>query len=380
MKSQRFGLSKLPFRKFKETAQHPVDESNLVSKEESVDGEESVDEEGSIDVKELVNKEEFQQTREEQLASVIQEEEVHSDGEDCELHVYERRFDTRGEEIFLRAGTKSSFMPPKRKSHRACLVMNRHFNRRGTLLYTELEIQSRHIVMALRKVIGTYPGVDLAAKFVTIQEPPRCIFHYQDEHQQHAEASENDQLKSHIQLCLEYMKKILHQEIKMIKASMSNVSASSELEHRHLWMVFKPGCLVYEKHLGFERLSRLRSIWDIEEEDSEQIMSWSLSTEFINHGGSDIGLTQHSIEIERYDGCKPLCELAAVPLHFHPEKERIQHDLVERGRKFLSHCGIHHRFYDGAAHVCHPTSPTAGKYSYLNVCISDWYSAQIFLN
>lgn len=386
MKSQRFGLSRLPFRKFKERAQHPVDESNLVSKEESVDGEgsvdeeESVDEEGSIDVKELVDKEEFQQTREEQLASVIQEEEVHSDGEDCELHVYERRFDTRGEEIVLRAGTKSSFMPPKRKSHRACLVLNRHFDRRGTFSYTELEIQSLHIVKALRKVIGTYPGVDFAAKFVTIKEPPRCIFHYQDELQQHAEASENDQLKSHIQLCLEYMKKILNQEIKMFKASIFNVSVSSELEHRHLWIVFKPGCLVYEKKKGIERLLRLRRIRDIKEEDSEQIKSWRLSTDFIYYRGSDIGFVHDRIEIERYDGCKPLCELAAVPLHFHPEKERIQHDLVERGRKFLSHCGIHHRFYDGAAYVCHPTSPTAGDWQYLNVCISDWYSAQIFLN
>lgn len=234
MKSQKFGLSRLPFRKLKEIAQHPVDESNLVSKEESVDGEEPVDEEGSIDVKELVDEEEFQQTREEQLASVIQEEEVHSDGEYCELHVYERRFDTRGEEVFLRAGIKSSLMPPKRKSHRACLVLNRHFHRQGTFSYTELEIQSRHIVKALRKVIGTYPGVDFAAKFVIIQEPPRCIFHYQDELQQHSEASENDQLKSHIQLCLEYMKKILHREIKIFKASMSNVSVSSELEHLHL--------------------------------------------------------------------------------------------------------------------------------------------------
>ena len=130
MKSQRFAIPRLPFGKFKQTTQQPVDENKLVGEEESVDeqasiygenpvdeqasidgenpvdeqasidGEKSVEEQASIDGKNSVAEEKFQQTREEQLASVIQEEEVHSDGEDCELHVYERRIDTRGEEVF----------------------------------------------------------------------------------------------------------------------------------------------------------------------------------------------------------------------------------------------------------------------------------------
>ena len=358
MKSQRFGISRLPFGRYKQTEQQPVDEK-------------LADEEGSDDETGSIAEEEFQQTKEEQLASVIQEEEVHSDGEDCELHVYENRFDTRGEEVCLRAGTKTKFMPPKRKSHRACLVLNRHFYRQGEFWYSELEIQSQHIVEALRKVIGNYAGVDFTLKFVVIQEPPRCIFHYQDELRQHAETSGDDQLKSHMQLCLEYMEKTLHREIKISKALMSNVSGSHELEHRHLWMVFKPGCLVYEKVEGVERLSRLRSINDHKDDESEQIEEWSLSTECIQYSRSDIGFVHHAIDIERYDGSKPLCELAAVPLSFHPEKERLRHDLSERGRKFLSHCGIHHRLYDGAANMW---SPSACCRESTSVSISLWYS------
>lgn len=382
MKSQKFGISRLPFRRLKQIAHQHLEESKVGDKEEFIDEEEAVDEEESVDEKEAVDGEDIQQTREEQLASIIQEEEVHSDGEDCELHVYERRFDTRGDEVFLRAGTKSSFMPPKRKSHRACLVLNRHFDREGQFSYTELEIQSRHIVKALRKVIGTYPGVDFTTELVTIQEPPRCIFNYQDELQQHAEASENDQLKSHIQLCLEYMEKTLHREIKIFKALMSSVSVCPEMEHRDLWMVFKPGCLLYEEKRGIESLLRLRSIHHCHEENSKGTMSSILdvSTERIYHRGSDIGLIRYHIKFKQYEGCKPLCELTAFPLHFHPEKERIRHDLLERGRKFLSHCGIHHRFYDGTAYMDDPTLLEVGPGQSLNVSISVQYSAHGFLN
>lgn len=375
MESQRFSISKVPFRESKQTAEQPPGENKLAVEQASTDENESVDEEQSSDERQSdsewqpCDEETVQQTREEQLASVIQEEEVDSEGEDCELHVYERRYDTRGDEVVLRAGTKSNFTPPKPKSRRACLVLSRHFDRRGKYLYTILEIKSRHIIKALRQVIGTYHTVDFTTKPVAIQEPPRFLFHYQDELRQHAEASEDLELKSHMQLCLEYMEKTLHREIKVFKRFMSSVPLSPGLEHGHLWMVFKPGCLVYQKPDGMEGLARLRSIRGIEEDSSYQIQLWSLSLEQIKHRGTDIGVREVYIEIKRYDGCRALSELAAFPLHFHPEKERIRHDLLERGRKYLSHCGIHHRFYDGTALMCNPLQPSTGDLRFQHVCI-----------
>ena len=380
MKSQRFGISRLAFGKSRQIAVQPIGENKFVVEQASTDEKESMNEEQSDSEGQSSNEESEQQTREEQLALVVQEEEVDSEGEDCELHVYERRYDTRGEEVFLRAGTKSNFTPPKRKSHQACLLLNRHFDRRGNHLYTELEIQSRHIIKALRQVIGTCYDLDFTTKPVEIREPPRVLFHYQDELQQYAEASEDLELKSHMQLCLEYMQKTLHQEIKVFKGFMSHVSLSRGLEHCHLWMVFKPGCLVYEKKRGIEMLARLRSISAIEEDDSYQIRLWELSTERVISSGNDIGSTKHNSKIDRYDGCRALCELAAVPLHFHPEKDRIRHDLLERGRKFLSYCGIHHRFYDGTALMCRPFSPSSDDLQYQDVCVGVWLSAQSFFN
>jgi Domain of unknown function (DUF7025) len=345
MKSQRFGISNLPFRKSKNVAQEHDSKS----------------EEGE--------KEEKKQTLEEQLASVVLDEEAGSDGEDCELHVYEERLDTRGETVVLRAGTKSEITPPKNKSHRACLVLTRHYDSERKLDYTELEIQSRHVIKALQKVIGTYEGVDLTSNPVTILEPPRCLFHYQDKLREYAEASVSQQVKSHLQLCLQYVEKTLHQEIKIFQSSVLKAS-SPEIDHRNLWMVFKPGCLVYEKKDGIERVSRLRSMHNVEEIYSHEIKTWHLLTERIHYIGSDIGLSHHGLKIDRYEGRKPVWELTAVPLDFHPEEERIRHDLLERGRKFISLCGIRHCFYDGASEMCYRFSPQDDETSHTNVCAS----------
>ncbi|KAL8920301.1 MAG: hypothetical protein Q9172_004560 [Xanthocarpia lactea] len=231
--------------------------------------------------------------QEEQLAAVVKEEELGSDGEDCEIH-----------------------------------------------------IQSRHVIRALRNVIGTYHGLDFTTKAVSIREPPRCLFHYQDELRRHAQESNNAQEESHMRLCLQYMEKTFHREIEI-----ANLSDLPELEHRDLWIAFKPGCLVYRKaEGGIEVLRRLRAIWE-KMDKQEKFKSWKLSMESIQYKGKDVGFMHYEIEIERYSGCKPVCKVDVVPLRLHPEEERIRCDLLKRGRKYLSLWGIHHRSLNGVARM-----------------------------
>ena len=142
-----------------------------------------------------------------------EEEEPDHDGEECELHIYESRRDTRGERVNLRAGTKSKLKSDERRSRQACLVLTRSY--RGTeLLSTDLEIQSRYIIKALKETIGTYPGLDLRGRYVTVAEPPKCLFHYRDELRRYAENSNNEKMKAHLDLLSQYVQKALHREIK----------------------------------------------------------------------------------------------------------------------------------------------------------------------
>jgi len=363
MKSNSFGVSKLTFRTQRKIKNSPAKTRSTELETEILSGTNTEPVPKPKDREGLP-------TQDEILSSLtqIEEAESNSDGEDCELHIYETRYDTRGQEVVLRAGTKSRFKEeaPKRKSHRACLVLNRYYHFPGDrLAYTELEIQSKHIIRAFRQVIGSYDGLDLESNLVIIKEPPRCIFHYRTDLQKYAEKSGNEFLKSHMDLCLQYADKILYREIKINNASLLESSRTPDLEHRHLWVVFRPGCLVYEKHGDIERVSRLRSMRGGEHDDNGA-RPWILNTERVHYTGSVIGLTSHSIEISPYDGFKSVRELNSVPLYLHPEERRIRRDLLERGRKFLSLCGMRHCFYDGPAYMGVSTGDTS---SHVNVRI-----------
>lgn len=291
-----------------------------------------------------------EQTQNEQLAFGFRDDAFDGEGETCELHAYGRRQNTSGEEIW-RTDSKEELEPPKRISRLACMVLTRYYTSTKELLRTELEIQSRHIIKALREVIVTYPGVDLASKYVTIREPPMCLFHYRLELQEYAQSSNNAQLKSHMRLCLQYM------ETAILKTINIHQLRSGELEHRHLWVLFKPDCLILQKEgTSDEPLSRFRSISGQKNYKGE-VESWEIVFVFTACKGSRIGLWSSCMSIPHYDGCKPVCDLPIVPLEYLPDSQRIQHDALERGRKYLSLCGTNYCFYDGLALLCGITSP-----------------------
>lgn len=358
MRSQRFRISKKPLREARKSAQKAKQQAP----------------------RSPFNKVKDEQTHNEQLAFVVEDKGFDSSGEECELHVYETRLDTRGDEVCLRAGTKIEFEPLKKRSHRACLVLYRYYTSDRELFCTELEIQSRHIITALREVIVTYPGVDFTSKSVTIPEPPRCLFHHQDELRGYAKSSRNKRLKSHMQLCLQYMEKTLYKEIKILNSVKFDQSTSFELEHRHLWILFKPGCLVYHKGgRADEFLSRFQSISSLQNSKGE-IESWQIGSERTAWNGSGIGMEKRFTNIPRYDGRKPVCDLAAIPLAFLPEEQRIRRDLLERGRKFLSLCGTRHCFYDGSAFLFSISSPNTTESDVVNVSLCSRSYVKIFVN
>lgn len=283
------------------------------------------------------------------FAEVLLEKLADSEGEDCEVQVYEERHNSRGERVRLRVGTRTDFDFPKEDSHRAALVLYRQFDSHQKLQLTRLTIKSSHIKKALREVIGTYPNIGLnTSTDIDILAPPACLFHYRNELEEYATKSQDSSVKDHLKLCLDYLKTDLRRELSVYQATMV-ASDQPGIEYRYLWMAFKPNTLIYRRIDNIEVVSRLSSL-----ELGEPYIPGSthivhLEIENINFDGEDFGLIQDTIFIEMYDGSKPLTELEAFPLQYHPEQERIRRDLLRRGKKFISLCGTHHRFYDGPA-------------------------------
>ncbi|KAI1742673.1 P-loop containing nucleoside triphosphate hydrolase protein [Xylaria scruposa] len=282
-------------------------------------------------------------TLEEQLQDI--DEASNSDGEDCEIHYYEERYDTQGELVCLRVGTKSAIEIQKSRSHRACLVRTRKYDFHRELLYTKLEIQSQHIQKVLREVIGPYFGNDFSTPVTTIYHPLEPLFHYRKELEDYANKCNDSKIRSHVNLCLRYVKYSLSREILLFDRTFASESSKLEIDHENLWIAYKPGDLIYKRDGKIDTVSRLRSFRGAYKDNTK---FWVVSTERIEYDGTDFGhVILSDTLIMEYPGRLCIRDLEAFPLRFHSQNAQIRDALVQRGQKYVSLRGACHRFFNG---------------------------------
>ncbi|USP79640.1 hypothetical protein yc1106_06914 [Curvularia clavata] len=269
-------------------------------------------------------------------------------GQLCELHNYDSRLNSKGERIELRTGSKYSIEEDDEKSPEAALVFTRFFSKDGRMTYADLRINSPHIRKALKDVIGTYPDVDLnfTGGSIYMFSKPWCLFHYRHELEQYAEGSSEPVMKKHVDFILKYMRKALQKEILTYENMMKNETSSPGITYKELWMVFRPGSLVYRKNEDQEHIFKFVSMEEVSEED-RGYMCWDLKTEQLESNGRIFGRTTRYFKVHRYDGFKPLADLEIYPLEYVKDIEAVRKRLLVRGKKYASLHGVHYRMYDG---------------------------------
>lgn len=301
----------------------------------------------------------------------LDSKEADTEGRDCELHVYEKRIDSRGDDITLRVGAKADYERVVDKSHTAALVLFRHYTRNRELTKTTLEVRSPYIKEAFQAVIKSYPGIKISASGrIVIQGDPRVLFHFQQEIKQYAEESCDPEVSRHLRLCLQYMSRTLATEIGAYEMTVTQATIDPGLEHRNLWMAYKPGAVLYWKVEGIESLERLQSMSLFESSDEVAKDYWWLSTVQLRSDGNHLGYVEHQVVIPHYDGCKAFSQLNIFPLEYHLEKDRVREKLLARGKKYLSLLGIHHQFYDGVAKLCSSFQPSYRFAETYNISVS----------
>jgi hypothetical protein len=270
-----------------------------------------------------------------------------SEGQECEIHMYQVRYDTRGERVSLQTGSRTEFLWQNEPSHEAALVLTRFYTPLKVLESTRLAVQSPYMKRALREVVGRYPGLNINSTGpIYMFEEPRCLFHYQDDLEEYAISTGDEDLERHVKFCLNYMSKILRAEISAYNSMMQNEAIKPGLEHRLLWMVFKPGDLLYFHAEGNDIIVRLKEFQLLKRKNIPDV--WTAVAEYIGCKADTLGFDTHYITIRNYDGYKALTELETFPLYYHTKKEEIREALIRRGRKYISLCGIHYKLYKGS--------------------------------
>ncbi|KAF4453640.1 P-loop containing nucleoside triphosphate hydrolase [Fusarium albosuccineum] len=270
-------------------------------------------------------------------------------GAKCETKRFDSFYNTCGDRVVLPAGQK--YTAGSGRAYESALVVTTYWDREQDLEKTVLEIKSPHMKAALKAVVPKYRSFNITARHINLTGEPQCLFHYRQELADHGAAlqqeQQNDEAARHVKHLISYMWEVFAAEIEafnMFEFVMNNFGDEPTFEHKYLWMVFRPGDIVYvrepeHKAFLFEEMN-LRGKW------------WSLSGHCIDYDGELFGFKSFQTTIDFYDGVKPLRELHAVNFNYLPgdEKQIVRDQLIARGRRFVSIHGQQCLWYNGESH------------------------------
>jgi hypothetical protein len=173
-------------------------------------------------------------------------------------------------------------------------------------------------------------------------------------------SSEGDSEESTKQKHLAFLIECLESEYATTLDEVRNLVQHGEITFDLLWAIFVPGEVIFAQceTTGEPRAFLLRKLQQDrrEREDKEDIEYWSLTCEYVEAAddpsvaGQQLGLADHELRIDLFDGVRKITELAAFPIKYHANAIDIRQKLVHRGRKWVKLFGVHHKHYDGLAH------------------------------
>jgi hypothetical protein len=266
----------------------------------------------------------------------------------CEVREYEERHNIKGEKIMKLVEDKVE-VDKKEEGKEYAMISYKHYDSRGDLESSRIEIQSSHIIKALREVIKTYPGQSFSGDIVILHGMLKCIFHYREQLEAYRENQEDKVAKWHIHLLLRFMAKELKSSIRGYKAHVETSIDTPSIEFKDLWMVFIPGELILSGRDETRQISLLRSMNLVTDSGGQ---SWSVTVRCLTHDGAHFGYSDKIVSVPSFGGAKEIRMLATWPLRWLNDEAavaKLKKELTTRGEKFVALKGYHHRTYTGMA-------------------------------
>lgn len=192
---------------------------------------------------------------------------------------------------------------------------------------TSLQVNSPSLKKVLKEVIQDFPGQSFHTSNVTIDFPPRCLYHYRTELASKLKTADPDsELAAHLPILNKFIDEQFEETIDVV----SNLNPQGLTSYEHLWTLFRPGFKVYTRQQGLPRVFKLNSYQYI----YGNCESLSLNVDFIDFDGESFGKRNENISIPKFSGTAPVTSLNAFPLARHHDALNISRTLIARGRKW----------------------------------------------
>ncbi|KAI9891200.1 MAG: hypothetical protein M1814_003043 [Vezdaea aestivalis] len=262
-------------------------------------------------------------------------------GTRCELKQQDGRYDHRGN--FSLSESSISVLANAEQvdtSAEFALVSTRLYDAFGMYQSTQLDIRSRFIKRALRKIIKYYPGRAVDVAELIIPEPFRPIVHYRQELEDYRHTKADEDTKAHLDLLFKFIDSTMKPKVDRFKDHAKRKIISFSL----LWMLFRPGDLVFTVYNG--QPSAL-VVQKMDNSSNDLGRCFRITGLGVDSNGERIGKVSRHVDIQDFDGTRDIMSLEIHPFKYHPDEQNIKERLLARGKRFLELQGVHHMNYKG---------------------------------
>jgi hypothetical protein len=176
---------------------------------------------------------------------------------------------------------------------------------------------------------------------LTFEAPFKPFVHRWEQLNKAIHEQDDATTKSHLMLLYTTLK----QELKETIAAKDDFIANGVITYEHLWTIFQPGCTVYSVEYGRDHAAKFTQGYYTEH--NKYGPCFQLQCSKVDWDGEQFGYATKYSLVPGYAGTKPITELQAFPLEFHPKCELITEKLIARGKLFEHYQGYHYKAYKG---------------------------------
>jgi hypothetical protein len=256
---------------------------------------------------------------------------------------------TKGGETELIEKDKYDSSLEKKPFEQYALVTKQILDEEGKLKKKTVQINSIQLLKALKDVVKYYPSESLDfSTQASFDSPFTLLHHHREELSVYSEETKDETTREHIGLLLFFL--ISEGGDKGKEAEKLIASGMSNFEN--VWMVYKPGDLLFASSYDQDRVYRLQQTGY--HEDSCRGHYFELSCGYTSCDGARAGTSTISLRIfekEEFVGKTPtrIAGLSLVPLKYFEEEaqEEIKKKLIVRGEKYLEFKGVQASEYNG---------------------------------
>lgn len=244
------------------------------------------------------------------------------------------------------------------KSHAIlCRVKKSHGKARKPLELDSIVIQSPLLKSTLGDVFANYPGITTTLKEVTFNEP-FWEFFYRWDALNEAQEHQGTDAQEHTRLLLD----TLSNQLGAVHRVAQDLLQNNVITYDYLWTLFPPGTLVYSRIFDRDCFLEVKST----QYHDGMAKRYELCCRYIEWNGTMFGWMTKLIGIQPFSGTQSIQDLAIYPVSSHKALDDVRLKLLERGRKFVSLSGCHHRAYRGPMRLFGTPSSISGV---VHVCI-----------